>query len=345
MRNERLVVSRDKLLEEVWDYHPYAETNTIDVFVSNLRRKLEAGGEPRVLHTVRGSGYVLRPDGVSGRARTALRRTRLRLPIRLKLAVVSAGLTFVILLLFALVVGALTEQQLRRASTTTCAPPRPTSRSSCGSSATSTGEHPHRRAPRATLRAALPAGPRIRVVDRQRHRRRPRRPPRQPRPPGRGRGPRRRRLQGGGAPAVRRVAGSQRQLRPRSRARSAAPVAFVQYAKPRANVQGTIDRLRFFLASGHPRRHRTGLPRRLRRGPPRHAPDRRAHAAPRARWPAPATRPVAAASPEANDEVAELADTLEDMLASSTPPGRRPRPRWCASGSSWPTPPTSCAPR
>jgi DNA-binding response OmpR family regulator len=61
MRNERLVVSRQKLLDEVWDYHPYAETNTIDVFVSNLRRKLEAGGEERILHTVRGSGYVLRP--------------------------------------------------------------------------------------------------------------------------------------------------------------------------------------------------------------------------------------------------------------------------------------------
>ncbi len=60
MRNERLVVSREKLLDEVWDYHPYAETNTIDVFVSNLRRKLESGGEPRMLHTVRGSGYVLR---------------------------------------------------------------------------------------------------------------------------------------------------------------------------------------------------------------------------------------------------------------------------------------------
>jgi len=60
MRNERLVVSRQKLLDEVWDYHPYAETNTIDVFVSNLRRKLEADGEERVLHTVRGSGYVLR---------------------------------------------------------------------------------------------------------------------------------------------------------------------------------------------------------------------------------------------------------------------------------------------
>jgi two-component system, OmpR family, response regulator MprA len=60
MRNERLVVSRDQLLEEVWDFGPPAETNTVDVFVSNLRRKLEAGGEPRLLHTVRGSGYVLR---------------------------------------------------------------------------------------------------------------------------------------------------------------------------------------------------------------------------------------------------------------------------------------------
>ena len=60
MRNERLVVSRDRLLEEVWGYAPFAETNTVDVFVSNLRRKLEAGGEPRLLHTVRGAGYVLR---------------------------------------------------------------------------------------------------------------------------------------------------------------------------------------------------------------------------------------------------------------------------------------------
>ena len=61
MRNERLVVSRDRLLEEVWDYSPYAETNTVDVFISNLRHKLEAGDEPRMLHTIRGSGYVLRP--------------------------------------------------------------------------------------------------------------------------------------------------------------------------------------------------------------------------------------------------------------------------------------------
>jgi two-component system response regulator MprA len=62
MRNERLVVSRQRLLDEVWGYDPFALTNTIEVFVSNLRRKLEAGGEARVLHTIRGAGYVLRAD-------------------------------------------------------------------------------------------------------------------------------------------------------------------------------------------------------------------------------------------------------------------------------------------
>jgi two-component system, OmpR family, response regulator MprA len=60
MRNDRLVISRERLLEEVWDYDPMAMTNTIDVFISNLRRKLEEGGEPRLLHTKRGAGYVLR---------------------------------------------------------------------------------------------------------------------------------------------------------------------------------------------------------------------------------------------------------------------------------------------
>jgi two-component system, OmpR family, response regulator MprA len=60
MRNERLVVSRERLLDEVWGYDPMAATNTIDVFISNLRRKLEAGGESRLLHTKRGAGYVLK---------------------------------------------------------------------------------------------------------------------------------------------------------------------------------------------------------------------------------------------------------------------------------------------
>jgi two-component system, OmpR family, response regulator MprA len=60
MRNERLVVPRERLLGEVWGYDPSAATNTIDVFISNLRRKLEEGGERRLLHTKRGAGYVLR---------------------------------------------------------------------------------------------------------------------------------------------------------------------------------------------------------------------------------------------------------------------------------------------
>jgi len=60
MVNQRVVISRQQLLEDVWGYEPFADTNTIEVFVSNIRRKLEAEGEARLLHTVRGVGYVLR---------------------------------------------------------------------------------------------------------------------------------------------------------------------------------------------------------------------------------------------------------------------------------------------
>jgi DNA-binding response OmpR family regulator len=66
MRNERLVVSRERLLEEVWGYDPMAMTNTIDVFISNLRRKIESGDEPRLLHTKRGAGYVMRVPKADG---------------------------------------------------------------------------------------------------------------------------------------------------------------------------------------------------------------------------------------------------------------------------------------
>ena len=66
MRNERLVISRERLLEEVWGYDPMAMTNTIDVFVSNLRRKLESDGEPRILHTKRGAGYVVKAPAPEG---------------------------------------------------------------------------------------------------------------------------------------------------------------------------------------------------------------------------------------------------------------------------------------
>ena len=61
MRHPGQVVSRERLHEEVWGYDFDPKTNVADVFVGYLRRKLEAGGEPRVLHTVRGVGFVLRP--------------------------------------------------------------------------------------------------------------------------------------------------------------------------------------------------------------------------------------------------------------------------------------------
>jgi DNA-binding response OmpR family regulator len=55
------VIDRERLHEEVWGYTFDPGTNIADVFVGYLRRKLEAGGEPRVLDTVRGVGFILRP--------------------------------------------------------------------------------------------------------------------------------------------------------------------------------------------------------------------------------------------------------------------------------------------
>jgi DNA-binding response OmpR family regulator len=61
LRHPNEVIDRSRLHEEVWGYTFDPGTNVADVFVGYLRRKLEAGGEPRVLHTVRGVGFVLRP--------------------------------------------------------------------------------------------------------------------------------------------------------------------------------------------------------------------------------------------------------------------------------------------
>ena len=54
------VLSREALLDAVWGFQPDAVSNVVDVYVSYLRRKLEAEGLARVIHTVRGVGYVLR---------------------------------------------------------------------------------------------------------------------------------------------------------------------------------------------------------------------------------------------------------------------------------------------
>lgn len=59
MRHAGEVVTRTMLLEQVWDYHFDPQTNVIDVHVSKLRQKVEADGEPALIHTVRGVGYRL----------------------------------------------------------------------------------------------------------------------------------------------------------------------------------------------------------------------------------------------------------------------------------------------
>lgn len=61
LRHPGEILTRRQLHEEVWGYSFDPGTNVADVFVGYLRRKLEAGGAPRVLHTVRGVGFVLRP--------------------------------------------------------------------------------------------------------------------------------------------------------------------------------------------------------------------------------------------------------------------------------------------
>lgn len=60
LRHQRQVLSRQQLLDAVWGGGSVSTSNVVDVTVGVLRTRLEAGGEPRLLHTVRGVGYVLR---------------------------------------------------------------------------------------------------------------------------------------------------------------------------------------------------------------------------------------------------------------------------------------------
>jgi two-component system, OmpR family, response regulator MprA len=60
MRNPRIVIERDVIFDRVWGYAIDTNSNSLEVYVAYLRRKTEAGGEDRVIHTVRGVGYVLR---------------------------------------------------------------------------------------------------------------------------------------------------------------------------------------------------------------------------------------------------------------------------------------------
>jgi two-component system, OmpR family, response regulator MprA len=60
LRNQRRVLPRERILEEVWGYDFPTTANSLEVYVGYLRRKTEAMGEPRLIHTVRGVGYVAR---------------------------------------------------------------------------------------------------------------------------------------------------------------------------------------------------------------------------------------------------------------------------------------------
>jgi two-component system, OmpR family, response regulator MprA len=60
LRNPRRVLTRELIMERIWSYDFGPTSNPLEVYISYLRRKTEAGGEPRLIHTVRGVGYTLR---------------------------------------------------------------------------------------------------------------------------------------------------------------------------------------------------------------------------------------------------------------------------------------------
>ena len=62
MRNPGRVLTRTMIAEHVWDYDFDPMTNVIDVYVNYLRKKIEAGGEEKLIHTVRGVGYVMKVE-------------------------------------------------------------------------------------------------------------------------------------------------------------------------------------------------------------------------------------------------------------------------------------------
>lgn len=60
IRNQGIVLSRDKIEQHIWNYDYAGGSNVIDVYIRYLRKKIDDGFEPKLIHTVRGAGYVLR---------------------------------------------------------------------------------------------------------------------------------------------------------------------------------------------------------------------------------------------------------------------------------------------
>ncbi len=244
---------------------------------------------------------------LSGRARDALRSARRRLPIRLKLAVVSAALTFVILIGFAMVVGVVTDNRLKKSFDddlrATAADIQDSLRIRSVDGETRLSGPPE------LLEAAAAGGASIRVIDRANN------------------------VISAGQPAdlgppfegVRDFGRYRVTARPLFRD-SLDPsgsfldpgpidgaVAFVQYARPRESIESTTDRLHLFLAlgvlGGTALAFLAGFAVARRAMRPIAGLTRAAREVARTRDPA-----RALPTPTSNDEVAELARTLEDML-------------------------------
>lgn len=63
MLNQGIILSREKIENHIWNFDYEGGTNVVDVYVSYLRRKIDSGESVKLIHTVRGRGYVLREDG------------------------------------------------------------------------------------------------------------------------------------------------------------------------------------------------------------------------------------------------------------------------------------------
>jgi two-component system, OmpR family, sensor kinase len=246
----------------------------------------------------------------AARARAAIERTRLRLPVRLKLAMVSAALTFMILLLFAVVVGAFTARKLHAGFDDDLRATAADLQERIHVRPNREGE-PELAVPGDIVRAAAAGGAAVRVLDRggrviaQTHGAADLGPP----------------IEG-----VRDVPGYRVVSRPlfiatlgRSDAFDLLPppadgaVAFVQYGKPEHSVNVTVARMRVFLAlgvlGGTALAFMAGFLVARRAMRPIAGLTTAAQEVARTRDPA-----VSLPKPEANDEVAHLAYTLEDML-------------------------------
>jgi DNA-binding response OmpR family regulator len=62
IRNAGIVLSRDKISQHIWNYEYEGESNLVDVYIRYLRKKIDEGYSEKLIHTVRGAGYVLRTE-------------------------------------------------------------------------------------------------------------------------------------------------------------------------------------------------------------------------------------------------------------------------------------------